>query len=445
MKCNINKESLIVILFSVLFLSVTKCLPAHENIFHKKALHIIDLQLSGDFDQIIAMATEDFKEKVTADQIEEIWEGLQSQLGKYIGPGDYTYTESDGVHSITQILRFEHDVFAIKVFYNEEAEITGYFFQPAPPEEMAPPPDYADETLFEEIEMHIPTADVNLQAKLTIPKEGDNFPVVILVHGSGPNDMDETIGPNKVFRDLAWGLSSKGIAVLRYNKRTLNHASTINLNCFTMKEKAEEDVHFAVKLAKTIDKIDQDRIIVLGHSLGGLAAPRIAKNNDDIDGIIIMAANSRKLYDIIEHQYDYLFSLQKTTEEMQEHLKFAKQKLQKIREGDFDETTPASELMIWNACFWQDIKEYDQIETAAQISQPIYILQGERDYQIPMREFYGWRSGLGRKQNASFKWYPGLNHLFIYGTGKSTPDEYSLIGNVSEEVVNDIAEWVLSL
>ncbi|MDZ7606573.1 MAG: hypothetical protein U5K79_13515 [Cyclobacteriaceae bacterium] len=55
---------------------------------------------------------------------------------------------------------------------------------------------------------------------MTLPKGKNSFPIVLFVHGSGPNDRDETIGPNKPFRDIAYGLAEKGIASLRYDKRT---------------------------------------------------------------------------------------------------------------------------------------------------------------------------------------------------------------------------------
>ncbi len=59
-----------------------------------------------------------------------------------------------------------------------------------------------------------------LPATLTLPSGEGHFPAVLLVAGSGPNDRDETIGPNKPFRDLAQGLAAADIASLRYDKRT---------------------------------------------------------------------------------------------------------------------------------------------------------------------------------------------------------------------------------
>ncbi len=437
-----KSSNILAFVLSIFVLFFSKNAVGQENIFYGKTLHILELKESGDFDKIIEMGDDSFQEKVTSDEIEAIWNEIQNQLGKYIGPGDYDYYEADEKYSITQVLRFEYEIFALKVFFNEEGEVTGYFYQPAAPEEMTPPPDYADKALFVEIDDTIETDDIKLPAKLTKPVKGENFPVAILVHGSGPNDMDETIGPNKVFRDIAWGLASNGIAVLRYDKRTLNHANTLNLECFTLKEKVEKDVHSAIKHVKETDELNNERIVIIGHSLGGMAAPRIARDNPSVSGIVLMGTNSSELYDVLDYQYDYLFSQQEITEDIDSHLQFIKSKLQRIRDRDFDKETPPGELVLWNACFWKDVLEYDHVSIAAELKQPILVLQGERDYQIPMREFYGLRSALNEKENAMFKWYPGLNHLFIYGKGKSTPQEYSEMGNVSEEVIIDISNWI---
>ncbi len=415
---------------------------AQESEFHRKTIHIIELQEAGEFEQVLKLSSKDFQEKADEKMLKDIWREIQQQYGNLYEFGEYTYNESENAHTIIQVLRFENKEIAAKLVFNDESEIIGYFIQAAPTKDFSPAPLYTDNELFEEKEIIIESGDIELPGKITIPLEGENFPLVILVHGSGPNDMDETIGPNKIFRDIAWGLSSNGIAVLRYDKRTLNHFNSIDNNCFTLKEKVENDVHSAIEMALNIENINTDKIFILGHSLGGLAAPRIAKHNDNVSGIILMAVNSRKLYDLIEDQYDYLFSMQEATQEVKDNIKFMKEKLQIVREGDFDESTSSADLPLWNVCFWLDINDYDHVKTAAEIKQAVLILQGERDYQVPMREFYGWRSGLSKKENASFKWYPGLNHLFMPGVGKPNPQEYLNMGNVNEVVIKDIVKWL---
>src|SRR5712692_10414563 len=116
-------------------------------------------------------------------------------------------------------------------------------------------------------------------AKLSLPVGAVPFPAVVLVHGSGPNDRDETVGQLKPFRDLAWGLASRNVAVLRYEKRTKAHAGQMaaQRERLTVKEEVVDDALAAVARLCQVTTIDLQRIFVLGHSLVGTLIPRIGK------------------------------------------------------------------------------------------------------------------------------------------------------------------------
>ena len=108
----------------------------------------------------------------------------------------------------------------------------------------------------------------------SLPNGVENAPVAILVHGSGPQDRDESFGPNRPFRDLAAGLATKGIAVLRYDKRTKRYPESFaDLKNPTVKEETVDDVSSAIEYLKYRPEIDGRRITVIGHSLGGMLAP----------------------------------------------------------------------------------------------------------------------------------------------------------------------------
>src|SRR5207248_2916138 len=92
--------------------------------------------------------------------------------------------------------------------------------------------------------------------------------------------------------------------------------------------------------------------------------------------------------------------------------------------------------------YWLDLRNYNPAEAARQLKQPILILEGERDYQVTMQDFAGWKKALASRPNATFKTYRALNHMFIPGQGKSTPAEYEKPGQVPEDVLDDIAAWI---
>jgi hypothetical protein len=97
------------------------------------------------------------------------------------------------------------------------------------------------------------------------------------------------------------------------------------------------------------------------------------------------------------------------------------------------------------AGYWLDLRGYDPPVAAKAITRPLLVLQGERDYQVTLPEFERWKRALAGKPNVTFHSYPGLNHLFITGTGKSLPSDYEVPGHVAEPVVNDIAGWIKKL
>ena len=145
-----------------------------------------------------------------------------------------------------------------------------------------------------------------------MPEGKGPFPVVILVHGSGPSDRNEQIGPNLPFMDLASQLAEQGIAVLRYDKRTyLYGAQMSELEHLTVQEETIDDVVAAVEFLKTRNTILNDQIYIAGHSLGGYLIPRIAQQTPDVAGYILLAAPARPIEDLVLEQTQYILSLEK--------------------------------------------------------------------------------------------------------------------------------------
>jgi len=95
--------------------------------------------------------------------------------------------------------------------------------------------------------------------------------------------------------------------------------------------------------------------------------------------------------------------------------------------------------------YWYDLQERDPVSEALELSYPLFILQGGRDYQVTQEDFQGWQQGLASRKQVTFQLYPRLNHLFIAGEGKSTPEEYLLFGHVETQVIGDLTNWILSV
>jgi dienelactone hydrolase len=212
----------------------------------------------------------------------------------------------------------------------------------------------------------------------------------------------------------------------------------------TLKEEVVDDALAAAALLRKTDKIDPKRVFVVGHSLGAVAAPRVAELDPGVAGIVLMAGNQRPLEVVMLEQIDYILSLEKSlTPAKKKLLTKMREQVTRLRtlkpgdavkEGDLPDGAGAG--------YWLALKAYDQSATASKVRQPVLVLQGERDYQVSMADFAGWKKALAAKKNARLKSYPDLNHLFMTGKGKATPEEYARPGHVAEKVVDDIAVWV---
>lgn len=384
------------------------------------------------------------KEQLALKTLGATWNELQKQVGTYKSYSTIT-TEKEGEYQIVFVAcQFKNEDLDLKLIFNNKSKIVGFFFVPPQPKAVYNIPTYDKANKYIEMEITIQTGGYSLPAILTLPKNKKNLPILILVHGSGPNDKDETIGPNKIFRDLAVGLASNGIATIRYDKRTKVYAEKLNeiSNEITVKEETIEDAISAINIAKEYSEIDKSKIYLLGHSLGGMLAPRIAQVNSDLKGIILLAGNARPLEDLILEQIQYILSIDGLTSAEQQQIDELTKQIKKVKSNELDLQTSKTELPLnVPASYWIDLKKYNQVETAKQLKQSILILQGERDYQVTMADFTTWKKELNNNKTI-FISYPKLNHLFIEGVGQCIPSEYEKQGNVSEDVINDITKWI---
>lgn len=315
---------------------------------------------------------------------------------------------------------------------------------PVPAASTARPVVYNKEKMLER-DVTVGADGFKLPGTLTLPVGKRKVPVVIFVHGSGPQDRDETVGPNKPFRDLAWGLAERGIATLRYEKRTKAYGAA----CVPEGREIDydtESVDDAVAIAawaKTLPEVDSDSVYVLGHSLGATLAPRIAEQADGLAGIILVAALARPFEDAIVEQVTYISSLKDSSDSAKKQIAEIKKQAdntKKLGTPEFDDKIPL--LLDIPRSYWEFANAYKPVEVAVKLTLPMLILQGERDYQVTMEDFGLWRFGLLRNKNAFFKSYPKLNHILQEGSGKATPFEYERESPVVGYVMDDIVSFI---
>jgi fermentation-respiration switch protein FrsA (DUF1100 family) len=409
------------------------------------AQEFVGLLVKGDYTAAEEKLDDTMKAAAPASKLEELWSSLQEQVGAFQQQTGVHTDRTQGYDVVFVICQLEQTLLDVKVVLNASGQVAGLFFLPALPSTYEPPA-YAKADSFNEQDVTVGSGEWALPGTLTLPAGEGPFPAVVLVHGSGPNDRDETVGPNKPFRDLAWGLASQGIAVLRYEKRTKQYPEKMAAiqDTLTVKEETVDDALAAVDLLRKTAGIDPQRIFVLGHSLGGMLLPRIGTADGKIAGLISLAGLTRPLEDAILEQVTYIANLDGgISEEEQTELDKLSEQVRRVKDPQLNADVPPSDLPLSiPAAYWLDLRGYIPAEAAKALTQPMLILQGGRDYQVTTADFDLWKTALSSRANVQLTFYADLNHLFITGQGPITPAEYQVSGHVAEQVINDIATWI---
>lgn len=379
--------------------------------------------------------------KITADNLKQLWGNITSKIGKPVTLDAVQSKIQGEYYAVTVEGKFENDEQNFIILFNKSDKVVGLYMPPKVA--VYTKPAYADTNLYVEKSVYLKTGAHQLATIITTPKNVKNFPMVVLLHGSGPNDMDESVGPNKPFKDLAQGLASKGIGSIRYVKRTLIYANEFT-KTFTVKEEVTDDALSAIAMAKTVPGANPKAIYLFGHSLGGMLAPKIATLTPDLAGLVLAAAPARKLTDIIVEQNKYLYGLSKDTTSIgKKNFEGVLTEIEKSRINKLGTVKPDSSIIGLPATYWVDLNVYDQLATAKKLTkQRLLIFQGGNDIQVGEVDYNLWKTSLGNKPNVTYKFYPELNHLMSPQTEKSTGAQYQVPVNVSETLVNDLAAWI---
>ncbi|MCR8844092.1 alpha/beta fold hydrolase [Paenibacillus sp. SC116] len=290
-----------------------------------------------------------------------------------------------------------------------------------------------------------------LPGTLTLPADvKGTVPVVVLVHGSGQHDRDESHGASKIFRDLAIGLAQQGVATVRYEKRTReypNHAA--GARDFTVMEETVADAVYAAKWAAQDKRIDKANVYVLGHSQGGMLVPRILDHDKDksIRGAIVAAGPAGPIEDLILEQLEGHVKRAKDGKQPQAVISQLEgqvagftQFLKTIKDEKYsvDNLPPNFPMAKW----WMDFRNTYAAEVSKKQAIPLFVIQGDNDFQVDKSHLDVWKKELTQRNNVEYKLYPKLNHFFIPSEQPSTGAEYAIPGNVPLEVAEDVAKWI---
>ncbi len=413
-------------------------------------LSVIGMARAGHFEAVRDLFAPSLRPMVSAEGLRSAWVAELGRQGPLLSVGPpVSESTGPGMTLVKLLVGCERGSFTVVLLVHDSGQLSG--IQLAPPSAALPtadwePPTYADPRCFHEEELTVGPPHLDVAGTLTVPSQDGRWPAVVLLAGSGPLDRDETMGRNKPFKDLAWGLATLGLTVLRFDKVTYSRGSQVRGDvAFTVADEYMPQAVSAVRLLRDHPSVDPDRMFLLGHSLGGTIAPRIAADETSIAGIVILAGGAQPLQWAMVRQMRYLASLDEDAgASAQPAIDIVTKQAEMVDSPNLTASTSAGSLPFgMPAPYWLDLREYDPVKTAAAVETPMLILQGGRDYQATVADDLSrWEAGLSRLPDVTIRIFDSDNHLFFPGAGYSTPAEYEAAQHVDPAVVSGIAEWV---
>ncbi len=382
---------------------------------------------------------------VSAETVRVGWVGEISRIGPVTEVGEPVSEPFDGEPGLVKVsvpVTCERGALIMVMTVDDAGMMHGLLLAP-PTTTSWQPPGYAAPRRFTEQEVTVGSGPLTVPGTLTLPRGRGPRPGVVLLAGGGTFDRDETSGANKPLKDLAWGLASRGVAVARFDKVTFTHSQVATEPGFTVTDEYVPHAVAAVRLLQRQPGVDPARVFVLGHSMGGRVAPRVAAAEATVAGMVILAGDTQPMHHALLRVARYLASLSPDSIPPAA-LETLKRQAALVDSPDLSPTTPAADLPFnWSASYWLDLRSDDPVATAATLGKPMLILQGGRDYQVTVADdLTGWQAALAHSPDVVIRVYDADNHLFFPGSGPSTPAEYEPPQHVDPAVVTDIAEWL---
>lgn len=312
-------------------------------------------------------------------------------------------------------------------------------------EEEALPENFcgALENVFEESGVFVGTDEYPLEGVLTMPNDAsrqNRVPACVFVHDFGPYDKDHTLGETKMFKDLAAELAEMGIASVRYDKRIYSYPDA-KIN--TLWDEVVEDALSAVELLTKDERVDEQRVVVVGLGLGAMTAPRIAsQSNSSVTGMIMIGGVLDSFINVeYERSGHYLSTL---SEDERSNEQYIVRNFNSMTEGKALEQN----VLGRNAYYYWEAERYPQAKTIRNLGIPVYIVQGRRDPLVDeddgRRAYY---ETLGLAPTRSYETFRGLNHLLMddLTVNISGEPEYTVETHVDKYAARVLGNWVLNL
>ncbi|HEX5441305.1 MAG TPA: alpha/beta fold hydrolase [Ktedonobacterales bacterium] len=408
------------------------------------AMRVVELARNERFAEVETLFAPPLRAVVSAETLRIAWVAEIGKNGPVATVGEPT-SESvkDGLVRVNVPVACERGALTVIMSVDNAGMLQGLRLSSAIVASWASP-SYAHPKRFDERDIMLGSSPLAVPGTLSLPHGRGPRPGVVLLSGGGPFDRDESSGPNKPLKDIAWGLASRGIAVVRFDKVTYAHSrQVVSMPDFTMADEYVPHAVAAIHLLQRQPTVDPTRVFILGHSMGGKVAPRVAAAEPSAVGLVILAGDAQPMQHAAVRVARYLAALTPDPA-AEDALEAMTRQAAMVDSPDLAPATPASELPFGlSGSYWLDLRGYDPVSAAAALNKPMLILQGGRDYQVTVEDDLArWKAGVGHRADVTIRVYDADNHLFFPGAGPSTPAEYEAAQHVDPAVIADIAAWL---
>ena len=412
-----------------------------KKTLEEKTKTLTELLAKRDFDKFKESISEEFK-KATEGQDLDVFKMLEKELGAYKEIVKTEIETQNGYYLTDSTLQFEKGTVDQTIAFNGEMVADGVNY-------LNMKKDIVPEEGEKEITLDAGTG-YPVKGMIKMPK-GEVKAGIVIVDGSGPNDMNMTLGQNKMMKHLSDQLAEKGFAVLRFNKRTYQYGKELAKigmqNKTLIKDEFIDDAAEGLKTLAKEQGIPTDKLFILGHSQSGSYLPVINETAGNLaKGYIILSGTPTNIAELSKKQLEKVIEegSENADEEqvkmMKQNIKTNDELLKKI-ETMSDEELNKPENYPFGIPGVYPIKLYNDSKL------PIFIRIAEFDKQVPISELELWKNGLDKNENDSIEEVKGANHMMQPSDGKTKlanliTDEYQKDAPIVSSVIDDIAAWI---
>ena len=408
------------LLISLVLVGCTNTSVLNNNTSDINIENILELLSNEDYEQILELSDDNLKAVLTVDALDNIF----SKYSKPYEIIDIKTQDIDNDHVNT--ISIKQDGFTLVLTISlSNTNIIGLYYKEIT--------DLVESDTIIEEELDIGSDTYPIIGRIMKPNNQKEYPLVIIVGGSGPTGMDGTVGAINTYHKLANELANNNIASIRYDKRTKNYQPLTLDNLLDFEY--IEDLEYIIDYANTLEEVNE--VILLGHSQGGMVIPYLVSYNN-IDKMILMNSTPKEFEDLIYTQnLESLETLE--IDDKETTLLYIEDEYQKAKHAVDDNESLAFTLPL---SYYNDLHIVTDDKYLLDNNLPTLVCNGLKDFQVNNDNgSKAYKDLLDNKDNYIFKTYDNLNHLMTL-SDIQTLEDYNTNKELDKEFINDIVEFI---